>query len=159
MRSVFGFIIITGLFFSCDEERVFEKNTDFNSRFWLVSEKPEFEFEITDTLQAYNLYCNIRNSVSYPYARIFLTYYLQDSTGSELEKKLVSKLLFDDKTGEPHGASGLGDIYDHRVPLKINYQFERLGKYRIKFEQFMRTDTLSGILAVGLRVEKHTPQP
>jgi gliding motility-associated lipoprotein GldH len=143
---------------SCDEGRVFEKNADFNSRDWLVSDKPEFEFEISDTLLSYNLYCNIRNSVAYPFSRIFLTYYLMDSSGVQLEKRLVTQMLFDDTTGEPHGNSGLGDIYDHRIPLKKNYRFDRPGKYKMRFEQYMRRDTLSGILAVGLRVEKETTE-
>jgi len=145
MRSFFGFAVMISLLFSCDDKRVYEKNIDFNSRYWSLSEKPEFEFEISDTLQAYNLYCNVRNSLSYPFARIFLNYYLQDSSGLLLERKMVGQLLFDVKTGEPQGSSGLGDIYDHRIPLKMNY----------RFEQNMRSDTLSGILAVGLRVENN----
>lgn len=155
MRAFFGFTIIATFLFSCDENRVYEKNADFNTRYWLVSEKPEFEFEIRDTLQSYNLYCNVRNSLDYPFARIFITYYLQDSSGVNLEKELVRQLLFDDKTGEPQGESGLGDIYDHSIPLKTNYQFPYSGKYKIAFEQFMRTDSLAGILAVGLRVEEN----
>ena len=156
MRSFFGFTVIIVLFLSCDDGRVYEKNIDFNSRNWLVSEKPEFEFEILDTLEAYNLYCNVRNSLDYPYARLFVTYYLQDSSGVLVEKKLVRRLLFDDKTGEPQGESGLGDLYDHQIPMRMNYRFPHSGKYKISFEQFMRTDTLSGILAVGLRLEKAT---
>ena len=155
MRSFFGFTVIIVFLSSCDEDRVYEKNADFNSRHWIVSEKPDFEFEIKDTLQSYNVYCNVRNSLDYPYARIFITWYLQDSTGTTLDKALVRHLLFDDKTGEPHGESGLGDIYDHRIALKTNYQFPYAGKYRIAFEQYMRTDSLAGILAVGLRVENH----
>jgi gliding motility-associated lipoprotein GldH len=154
MRSFFGFTIIILFFLSCDDERVYEKNMDFNSRDWLASEKPEFEFEITDTLQSYNLYCNLRNSLDYPFARIFITYYLKDSSGAVLEKKMIRQLLFDDKTGEPHGDSGLGDIYDHSIPLKMHHRFLNAGRYKISFEQFMRTDTLAGILAVGLRVER-----
>ena len=156
MRSFFGFTIITLFFLSCDDERVYEKNMDFNSREWLISEKPEFEIEIPDTLQSYNLYCNLRNSLDYPFARIFITYYLKDSSGAVLEKKMIRQLLFDDKTGAPHGESGLGDIYDHRIPLKMHHRFPNSGKYKISFEQFMRTDTLAGILAVGLRVERAT---
>jgi len=158
MRSIFGFTIITMIFFSCDDNRVYEKNADFNTRYWLVSEKPEFEFEI-DTLQSYNLFCNVRNSLDYPYARLFITYYLQDSSGTVLEKELVRQLLFDEKTGEPKGDSGLGDIYDHRIPLKLNRKFPYSGKYKIAFQQFMRTDSLPGILAVGLRVEKTNSVP
>jgi gliding motility-associated lipoprotein GldH len=154
MRSVWGFIFIVAFFVSCDQERLYEKNIDFDGRYWPVSEKPVFEFEIKDTVQAYNLYGNVRNSLSYPYARIFITYYLQDTAGVVLEKELASHLLFDEKTGKPHGESGLGDLYDHRIPLKLNYRFPRQGKYHVLFEQYMRTDTLGGILAVGLRVEK-----
>jgi gliding motility-associated lipoprotein GldH len=154
MRSFLCCIVFIALCVSCDEERVFEKNIDFNSRNWLVGDKPEFEFEISDTLLSYNLYCNVRNSVAYPFSRIFVTYYLMDSTGASLEKRLVTQMLFDDTTGEPHGNSGLGDLYDHRIPLKKNYRFERSGKYKVRFEQYMRKDTLSGIIAVGLRVEK-----
>ena len=154
MRSFFALMITAFFFLSCDDQRVYERNIDLNSRFWPVSEKPEFEFEITDPNQSYNLYCNVRNSLDYPYARIFITYYLQDSAGVTLEKDLVRQLLFDEKTGEPFGESGLGDLYDHRIPLKQNYRFPYSGKYRMIFEQFMRTDSLAGVLAVGLRVEK-----
>lgn len=155
MRSFLGLAFIAVILLSCDEDRLYEKNFDFPSRGWLVTERPEFEFQIDDTLQAYNLYCNLRNSLTYPYARIFITYYLKDSADAVLEKKLVSNLLFNDKTGEPFGNSGLGDIYDHSIPLKQNYRFPKSGKYKVAFEQFMRTDTLSGVLAVGLRVEKN----
>lgn len=157
MRSFFGFAVIVLFLLACNDNRVYEKNVDFDSRDWIVNDKPEFEFEIQDTLQTYNLYCNVRNSLEYPFARIFITYYLQDSAGAVLDKKLVRQLLFDDKTGEPQGDSGLGDIYDHRISLKANHRFPYAGKYKVAFEQFMRTDTLSGILAVGLRVETNRP--
>lgn len=157
MRAASGFAIIAVFLLSCDGDRVFDKNVDFDSRAWVVNENPVFEFTITDTLQSYDLSCNLRNSLTYPYARIFITWYLRDSTDAVLEKKLVSNLLFDDKTGEPFGNSGLGDIYDHTIPLKSNYRFPYAGKFSVSFEQYMRTDTLAGILAVGLRVARTAP--
>ena len=158
MRSFFGFAAIMVILVSCDDDRVYEKNLDFNSRTWLVNDRPEFEFGITDTVQTYNLYCNVRNSLEYPFARMFITYYLKDSSGNVLEKQLVRQMLFDEKTGEPLGESGLGDIYDHRIALKNNHRFPYAGKYQIAFEQFMRTDTLAGVLAIGVRVEKTSSQ-
>ena len=80
MRSTLVFIVLILWFSSCDQTRVFEKNSDFDSRYWVVKDKPEFEFEITDTVQTYNLFGNVRNSLDYPYARIFITYTLSDST-------------------------------------------------------------------------------
>lgn len=157
MRIFLLFFIISLFFSACDDDRVFEQITDLDNREWIVSEKPEFEFVIDNPGAQYNLYCNIRNSVSYPYARFFFTYYLQDSTGAEIKRALMTEYLFDAKTGKPFGKSGIGDLYDHRFLLLKGYQFPYRGKYRVKFEQFMRTDTLSGILAVGLRVERLRP--
>jgi gliding motility-associated lipoprotein GldH len=154
MRIAVFVLLITMLFSACDEERVYEKNFDFEDRFWPVSQKPEFEFEIHDNKANYNLYCNIRNSVSFPYSRLFINYSLEDTTGVSLKKQLTPAFLFDQHSGKPEGTSGLGDIYDQRIPLLRNYHFPNPGKYRIRFEQYMRTDSLQGILAVGLRVEK-----
>ena len=153
MRRLLCACILGILFLGCDESRVYEQNVDFDERYWLIGEKPEFEFKIDKPADKYTVYGNVRNTVSYPYARIFFTYYLLDSTGAELEKKLVGQHLFDSKTGKPFGTSGLGDIYDHRFELLKNYQFKYRGTYKVRFEQLMRVDTLQGILAVGLRVE------
>ena len=155
MRILFLSMIICIALQACDHSRVYEQNVDFPERYWMVGEKPEFEFTIDKPADRYTLYGNIRNSVSYPYSRIFFTYYLQDSTGAEIQKKLVTQYLFDAKSGKPFGNSGLGDIYDHRFELLKDYQFKYRGKYKIKFEQLMRVDTLQGILAVGLRVENN----
>jgi gliding motility-associated lipoprotein GldH len=154
MRIVLFLCVTTLLLVACDENRVSEQITDLEQRQWLVNDKPQFEFAVNDVNKQYNLYCNIRNSVAYPYSRFFFTYYLQDSSGFELKKDLVTEFLFDAKTGKPFGKSGIGDLYDHQFLLLKNYQFKNKGVYRVKFEQFMRMDTLPGILAVGLRVEK-----
>ena len=154
MRTVSAFLFAISLLFSCDEQRVFENNVDFNDRYWVVGERPEFAFEISDTVDAYNLYVNVRNSLDYPYANIFVTYYLRDSSNVLLKKDLVRQTLFNEKTGEPMGESGLGDLYDHRIPLLSNYTFSEPGTYKVAFEHYMRRDTLDGVLAVGLRVEK-----
>lgn len=147
--------MLTILLSSCgDDARVYEQYNDFESRYWLVQDKPQFEFSIPDASIKYTLYADVRNSVSYPWSRFFMNYSLMDSAGTELKKDLVSEFLFDAKSGKPLGKSGLGDIYDHEVVLLKDYQFAKAGKYKMSFEQQMRTDTLQGILAVGLRVEK-----
>ena len=154
MRSLGVMLLLAFLVIACDDKRIYEKNQDFDNRQWLITEKPSFEFAIEDTSSKYNLYFNVRNEVSYPKANLYFTYYIADSTGKEIQKKLRSEYLFDKKTGKPFGSSGLGDIYDHQIPIANQLQFKHPGKYNVSFEQFMRMDTLPGILAVGLRVEK-----
>lgn len=147
---LFSALVLAG----CDDTRLYETNHDFANQYWTVQDTPAFQFTVKDTVQSYNLYCNLRNSVSYPYARIFISYALLDSSGTEVKRELINGYLFDKKTGEPLGTSGLGDIYDQQLPLLMNYSFTHPGNYSIRFEQFMRTDTLQGVLAVGLRVER-----
>ena len=158
MKSFLILVLIACVFIGCDDTRVFETNTDFEERAWPVNNKPVFEFDIADSAAAYNVYLTVRNSVDYPFSRFFVTYYLQDSANRTLNQKLVETTLFDAKTGEPFGSSGLGDIYDHRVALLNNHTFGYSGIHKIQLEQFMRTDTLEGILAVGVRVEKASNQ-
>ncbi len=149
-------LFLVGLVFmlsSCDSNRVYEDNIEFKDRTWKTTTPAELEFEVSDTAQSYNLYLDVRNSLDYPYARLFVNYQLVDPNGTVVKKEMLTENLFDIKTGEPNGRSGLGDVYDHQFDFLTNYSFEKTGKHKIRFEQFMRQDTLQGILAVGLRVE------
>jgi len=154
MRFVLSLICIALIFSSCDHNRIYETNKDFADRTWKASDTAQFQFDIRDIGLKYNILYTVRNSLDYPYSRLFVTYHLQDSTGKELERKLISGYLFEEKTGRPTGTSGLGDIYDHRFSLISGYEFRQRGKYKVILQQYMRTDTLEGVLAVGVRVEK-----
>ncbi|MBS1489501.1 MAG: gliding motility lipoprotein GldH [Bacteroidetes bacterium] len=158
MKFLFFAAAVSGLLTACDSQRLFEKNTEFKERTWKINEPAEFEFQITDTVKKYNLLLNVRNSLEYPYARLFFNYELTSPDSKSLSKNLVAEFLFDQKTGQPFGTSSLGDVYDHRFPLLQNYSFNKTGMYRLKVEQFMRADSLPGIVAVGLRVETNKPQ-
>jgi gliding motility-associated lipoprotein GldH len=149
-------LFLIGLVFlssSCDSNRVYEDNIEFKDRTWKITTPAELEFEVSDTTQSYNLYLDVRNSLDYPYARLFVNYQLVDPNGTVVKKEMLTENLFNIKTGEPNGRSGLGDVYDHQFGFLSNHSFEKTGKHKVRFEQFMRQDTLRGILAVGLRVE------
>ncbi|MBX2947114.1 MAG: gliding motility lipoprotein GldH [Cyclobacteriaceae bacterium] len=154
MRISYLFIALLIFCFACDRARVFEQNYDFKKRYWAVSDKPAFSFKITDADQPYNLYLTLRNESDYPNSNIYFTYILTDTAGTELEKKLASEFLFERKTGRPLGSSGLGYVFEHQFPLLMAYRFKHPGTYSLHYEQFMRTDTLRGVLSVGLRVER-----
>ena len=137
---------------ACDGDRIFEKNTEFENGYWLADSAEQFVFHISDTSGNYNLYYNIRNTISYPFQNIYVDYILADSTGRQIEGSLINQALFHPKTGEPYG-SGLGDVFDHQFPLLTDYKFPVEGDYTVSMKQYMRRDTLKEILAVGLRVE------
>ncbi|HEY8512012.1 MAG TPA: gliding motility lipoprotein GldH [Cyclobacteriaceae bacterium] len=153
--DVLLFILVCSLW-SCDSTRIYDQNHDFEDRHWLSSEEPVFEFEVTDTSTGYDLFTSVRNESDYPNANLYYEYVLTDSLDNVLEKKLLSHFLFDQKSGKPFGSTVLGDIFDHQFLILENYRFEKPGRYSLKYTHKMRTDTLEGILAVGLRVSRHT---
>jgi gliding motility-associated lipoprotein GldH len=157
MKRGLIFLFLALALFSCNRNKIYQEYVDFDKRIWLSSESARFRFDIRDTLSSYNIYCNLRNSTHYPWSRIFINFALTDTAGNALEKKLVNDYLFDPKTGKPHGRSGLGDLYDHRIQVLSNYRFPESGSYEVTFDQFMRTDSLAGILSVGLAIEAANP--
>ena len=152
MRFSVLLVALCILLSGCDSSRVFENYVEFKERTWNIQEPVSFEFEINNTQQQYNLYYEVRNSLDFPWSRIFLHYQISDSIGSVLDSKLISNYLFE-KDGKPLGRSGLGDVYDHRFPVLQNYTFTRPGKYKFTLQQENRKDNMNGILAIGLRVE------
>lgn len=158
LQSFVLLFILVGAIIACDSNRVFEKNMSFDNKMWHLDTVPSFEFTIKDKTIPYNLYFNVRNSVSYPYRNLYITYSLEDSLGNSLAEDLVNYELFTRKTGKPLGESGIGDIYDHQFLILENYQFDRSGNYRISFQHYMRKDSLNDVLAIGSRIEKATTQ-
>jgi len=136
----------------CDDNRVFEENTDFDQKVWTADSLPSFRFQIDEPGQAYNIYWNVRNTVAYPFRNLYLTYYLEDTLGQTIKTDLYEMNLFEARTGEPYG-SGLGDIFSHQILALPNYKFDTAGMYQIRLQQYMRRDSLPEILSVGVRVE------
>src|SRR5689334_14948233 len=96
----------------CDSSRVYETNHDFAEGLWPASDTLSFDIPISDTTLRYNVILNVRNTIDFETARLFVQYKLLDS-GKVERQRLVEQNLFDKKTGEPFGDTGLGDIYTH----------------------------------------------
>jgi len=158
MRWIAGSLLCALALIGCDAKRVFEDNVEFHDRGWPVNQPAHFTFQITDTTLRYDVSLTVRNTLDYPYARLFVNCDLRTADGASLTHQLTTCNLFDQKTGAPFGESGLGDIFDHRFPLLRGFAFRHPGNYQIEAQQYMRLDTISGILAVGLRVEKLDPK-
>ncbi|GAA0891458.1 hypothetical protein GCM10009122_11370 [Fulvivirga kasyanovii] len=154
--SIILLFLISGLT-ACDSNRIYEENIDLENKTWIADSSLTFQFQIKNQDKKYNLYYNLRNSVSYPFQNIYVNYTLEDTLGNKIATELVNKDLFHPKTGKPYG-DGLGDIFDHQFPLLEDYEFEQAGTYRLKLEQFMRRDSLPEILSVGVRVEYTTDE-
>jgi gliding motility-associated lipoprotein GldH len=154
---MFRFLIVVGFAFalaSCDSNRVYETNKDFDDGFWPMKDTARFVFTIDDTTQTFHVKINVRNTLDYETARLFMNYSMHDSSGNVMRRQLQEFFLFDRKTGEPFGKSGLGDVYQHAFTTEPNIKFPYRGKYEVRLNHMMRVDSLQEVMSVGVRVEK-----
>lgn len=151
------FLVVVGLatvLLSCDSQRVYETNKDFDGGYWPMRDTARFVFSIEDDTQTFNLKVNVRNTLDYETARLFVRYSLHDSSGNMIRNRLHEFFLFDRKTGEPFGESGLGDVYQHSFTVEPNIKFPYNGKYEVRLNHAMRVDSLQEVMSVGVRLEK-----
>ena len=152
------FQIIAVLFFvffmsSCDDNVVYKAHEDFDDGLWYIKNKPEFKVEIKDTTARYNVYYLFRNTLQYPYYNLYLTRKMTAPDGQVISNTLEEVFVSNEVTGKPYG-KGLGDLFDHKVPIVKNYTFPRSGTYVFQLSQSMRQNPLPFILSVGISVEK-----
>lgn len=137
----------------CDKNRVFEGKRDYENRYWIFNDPAQFEFEISNLQYKYDLSINVRTTGEYKYQNLYVQYYLEDTTGQLINESLKNIQLFHPVTGIPLG-DGIGGNYDVTRTFLEDYSFTKRGKYRLRFDQFMRTDTLHEVLSIGFRIEK-----
>ncbi len=153
MKSPSGFALI--LFFiiliSCDAKRVFEQNVAFKNESWNYKDTVHFNVNIADTIHAYNIFINIRNTGSYEYSNIFLFITTYAPNGNFV--KDTFEITLADKQGKWIG-KGTGNILSIQFPYKMNIKFPYRGIYMFNIQHAMWNEDLHGITDVGLRVEK-----
>lgn len=149
-RIIFLLVLLTSLF-SCDSNKIYEEYIEVESGTWKKENIATFEFEATDTIERHNLYINVRNTGNYPYSNLYLFVTMQGPDGNVLKDTMNCVLA--DNSGKWLG-SGIGDLWDLRIPYIGKFKFAQKGKYVVSLEQAMRVENgLEGITDVGLRVE------
>ena len=150
MKKALLIIIPCFLLFSCVKIDVFEKNVTIPGHSWETAFKPNIEFEITDTVQLYNIYVVLRHADAYRYKNIWLNIGIQPP-GEQLQKSRFDLPLATDEKGWM--GKGMDDIFEHRIPLYQQTPLKK-GKYIFQLENVMREDPLEHVMNVGIRVEK-----
>ena len=136
---------------SCSSIDLYEKTVTIPKHQWESSFKPSFEFTIKDTSAPYKLFFILRHNEKYSFNNIYINVYVK-GPGQDSAVKIQQDLVLatNDKGWL---ATGMDDIYDHRIPLAPE-QSLRAGTYTFTIEQIMREDPLKNVLNAGLRIEK-----
>jgi gliding motility-associated lipoprotein GldH len=148
----FSYCLFTISIISCTRIDLYEKVLPIPKHEWKNNFKPQFAFDITDTMASYQLFLILRHNDRYNYNNIWLNVFIK-GPDNKVQKFQVEKLLATNASGWL--ASGMDDIYEHRLQLtETPVQLKKPGRYIFGFEQIMREDPLQNIMDVGLRIEK-----
>ena len=141
---------------SCDSNRIYDEYKSVPNQ-WQKDDIVEFEYIPIDTLNAYNLFINIRNTNDYKFNNLFLIAELDFPNG----KRVVDTLEY--KMAKPNGellGSGFTDVKENKLWYKEHFKFNESGTYKLKVQQAMRengaiegVDALQGITDIGFRIE------
>ncbi len=148
-------LLVGLLMVGCTEHVVFQEVAEVPGGSWSRSWKPQFAFDITDTLAQRNIYLDIRHTGDYRFSNIYIFTTLQGPGGHSFTDTVECTLA--DPTGRWYG-KGTGFIFSDRfqahVLYRMNNRFPRSGRYVFTLEQAMRTEDLQGVIDVGVSVEE-----
>ncbi len=162
IKSVWFIIFVMIMMSSCDSNRVYDEYKSVPDA-WEKDAEIAFNVTPPDTISAFNLFVNIRNTNAYKFSNLFLIVEMEYPHGKTIKDTLEYEMT--EKNGELLG-EGLMDIKENKLWYKgydSPFIFEEQGEYRISIQQAMRNngdvngvDTLEGITDVGFRIETIT---
>jgi len=135
---------------ACDTDVYYEKNIHIESAQWNQDSALVFDVNITDSIESFDFYLNIRHNNDYEFRNLFLfihTYYPNSQYTSD-----TIEILMADASGKWYG-EGFGDLKEVSILLKKGVYFPFPGNYKFNIEQAMRRENLVGIEDFGLRIE------
>lgn len=146
------FLSLIIFFTSCiNSNGVYERMAFFPKHQWSSTEKPAFNFEVTDTTSLYRMYFVIRHTDAYHFKNIWL-----NITVKAPDTTIVIKREFTLADNEKWLGNTVDDIVEQRIPFeKSNIPVPlKKGNYTFTLQQVMREDPLLNVMNAGIRVEK-----
>lgn len=156
MKHPVPFALLAGLLLAgCTGHVVYQEDAQVPNGTWDRAWKPQFAFEVTDTVAARDIFIDIRHTGDYPFSNIYLFTTLEGPDGLVYRDTVECTLA--DPSGRWYG-KGTGFIFSDRFRAHVLYRmdnrFPRQGRYVFTFEQAMRTGELPGVLDIGVSVEE-----
>lgn len=153
LRFLFLALAFAGCAFlsSCDKNRIAEDNQQIANYKWEYADAKTFTAGITDTVQHYNIYVNIRHAFNFDWRNVWVKIETTFPDGKVYERRV--NLVLSEPDGHWYGDC-LGDNCDMQVPIQMNAFFPEAGTYTFKITQDMRVTPLNLVKSVGMRIEK-----
>ena len=145
------------IFVACDSNRVFDSYQSVPNK-WNKDSIVSFKVNPPDSINAYNLFVNLRNTNNYKFNNLFLIVEMVFPHGKTVKDTLEYRMA--DPTGKLLG-TGLTDVKENKFWYKEQVIFNEFGEYTVNIQHAMRENgkingvvELEGITDIGFRIEK-----
>jgi len=145
------FLALVAFFCACNHRVFYEKIDHFSGEEWFKDSVLNYQLEITDSMEFYNIFLTVRNSTDYQTQMLYVFFTTEFPTGA-LAKDTLGCIIANPR-GEWTG-KGKGRLRDNEFLLKENVRFPIKGRYQFTVEQAMRADPLTGIESFGIRFDE-----
>ena len=153
LSRILGTIALTVFLGACNHGTIYYSFGHLPPGGWNKENILFFHPEVSDTLALYDMYVAVRHNNDYPYSNLWLFVHVSDSAGIIMTDTINIPLA------EPSGkwlGSGWGALYQKEALLRGGIDLPAAGIYTVAIQQGMRTDDLTGVTDVGIKVTKHT---
>lgn len=161
MNRLIYLFVVGSIVLSCTGNVVSSEYKSFSGAVWNKDDVKKFTFSEMDSLQAYNVFINVRNDQNFPYSNLFLIASLNTPEGEVVQDTLEYNMALPDGTWLGKGS---GSIKENKLWYKENIVFPTSGVYTVEISHAMRKNGnvsgivgLEGITDVGIEITKNNP--
>lgn len=146
-------ICIAGLLFlgmiatGCGDDALDRQKALIDGETWQYQDTLKYQFEIRDTAESYHLVARIRHKSDFRSQNIYTRIHTIQPQGDSSTQVVSFELA--DHTGRWHGKCRGSDC-TVEIVLQENFRVKTPGRYKIRIEQFMREQAVSGIESISL---------
>ena len=137
---------------SCKEEGVvFNDFVKIEESSWKYKDNVSFNFNISDTINAYDVYLQLRNTKAYNWSNIYI--FSDINYPNSKTRRDTFEFYLTDKKGHWLGKKS-GNIIENEFLLFKATKFPITGAYNISIQQAMRDTSLEECINVGLKIKQ-----
>lgn len=150
------FLTIGSLFavlflYSCKDNTVFKKSIAIPENLWQINDTLNFQTEITDNEDFFNIFLTLNAKDNYLTDNIWLIISSESPSGNALNDTVMFYIF--NQTGKPYGKKH-GDIIKNKFLYKTHIRFPEKGTYKFTLRHGMREHDLPRVSSSGLSIEK-----
>lgn len=152
MKKFLFFSVLALLLCSCGPKRFYEEIVEVDSDAWHMDSTINFSFDITDSMQYYDLYFFVRNTSDFETQNFYIFFKSKFPNGYTAQDTLGFVLC--DKYGKWTG-KGHGYLHENQFLYMQKVRFAHCGTYNFTVQQAMRDENLKGISDFGIALYEH----